>query len=72
MLKMWTCITYTIVQMVKAEMRYECIMRGILIDESRIKKSISINNVKSVHSTSPDMMLIIKELYAVKVWKKAS
>ncbi|GFW06412.1 hypothetical protein TNCV_2187471 [Trichonephila clavipes] len=73
MSKKQTCITCTAVQMVTAELRYECITCSFLIDECRITECFSgyINNMKRVHSTSPDMMLVDEELYAVQDWKKS-
>ncbi len=70
-----TCITCTAVQMVTAELRYECITRSLLIDECRITEFFSgyiVNLVKQFRSTSPDMKLVDEELYAVQAWKKAS
>ncbi|GFV27215.1 hypothetical protein TNCV_869451 [Trichonephila clavipes] len=73
--KMQTCITCTAVQMVTAELRYECITRSFQIDECRITEFFSgyiVNFVKHVRSTSPDMMLIDDETYAIHAGKKAS
>ncbi|GFY05144.1 hypothetical protein TNCV_3270161 [Trichonephila clavipes] len=71
---MQTCITCMAVQMVTSELRYEYIMCSFLIDECRITESFSgyiVNFVKHVRSTSPYMMLVDEELYAVQAWKKA-
>ncbi|GFT38448.1 hypothetical protein TNCV_1195771 [Trichonephila clavipes] len=54
--------------MVTSLLRYECIMRSFLIDECRITELFSgciVNFVKHVRSTSSDMMLVDKDLYAV-------
>ncbi|GFU34258.1 hypothetical protein TNCV_4976201 [Trichonephila clavipes] len=49
MLKMQKCITRTPVQMVTAELRYECITRSFLIDECRITEfGYIVNIVKDV------------------------
>ncbi|GFY13523.1 hypothetical protein TNCV_4958931 [Trichonephila clavipes] len=55
-----TYITCTAMQMVMAELRYECITRSFLIDECRITEYVRdyiVNFVEQVHYTSPDMML---------------
>ncbi|GFV67056.1 hypothetical protein TNCV_357401 [Trichonephila clavipes] len=58
--------------MVAAELRYECITRSFLIDECRITEFYSgcvVNSMKHVRSTSPSMMLVNKDLYAVQADK---
>ncbi|GFW72344.1 hypothetical protein TNCV_703811 [Trichonephila clavipes] len=71
---MQTGITCTALKMVTTELFYEYITRSFLIDECRITEFFSdytVNFVKHVRSTSPDMMPIDEELYVVQVWKKA-
>ncbi len=73
--KKQTFITCTAVQMVTAELHYECITRRFLIDEYRITEFFSgyiVNLVKQACFTSPDMKLVDEELCAVQTWKKAS
>ncbi|GFS84362.1 hypothetical protein TNCV_4605741 [Trichonephila clavipes] len=72
-LKKQTRITCTAMQMVIAELRYECITRSFLIDECRITEFFNgyiVSFVKHVCSTSPDMMLVNEELYASKPGRK--
>ncbi|GFW34571.1 hypothetical protein TNCV_952011 [Trichonephila clavipes] len=62
--KMQTC---RLVQMVTAELRYECFTRTFLIDQCRIAELFSgyiINFVKHVRFTSSDVMLVNE------AWKK--
>ncbi|GFY05268.1 hypothetical protein TNCV_2207141 [Trichonephila clavipes] len=74
-LKILTCITCTAVQMVIVELRNECITLSFLLEECQITESFSayiVNFVRPVRFTSPDMMLVDKDLHAVQAWKKAS
>ncbi|GFW95496.1 uncharacterized protein TNCV_1721981 [Trichonephila clavipes] len=59
--------------MVTAELSYKCITLSFLTDECRIREVFSgfvINFVKHVRFTSPDMIPVDEELYAVQAWKK--
>ncbi|GFU52435.1 hypothetical protein TNCV_193081 [Trichonephila clavipes] len=72
--KKQTCIRCTAVQMVTADLRYECFTRSFLIDECRITEFFSgyiVNFRKHVRSTSPNI-LVDNELNAVQAWKEAS
>ncbi|GFX98566.1 hypothetical protein TNCV_1501441 [Trichonephila clavipes] len=62
--KTQACIPCTTVQMVTAELRYECVTRSFLIDDCRITeffRGYIVNFGKHVRSTSSDMMLVEKE-----------
>ncbi|GFV16518.1 hypothetical protein TNCV_4785801 [Trichonephila clavipes] len=57
--------TCTDMQMVTAELRYDCIRRSFLINEGQIPEFSSgyiVNFVKHIRSSSLDMMLVNKEL----------
>ncbi|GFV12984.1 hypothetical protein TNCV_3175191 [Trichonephila clavipes] len=65
--------TYALHVMVTTELRYECITLSFLIDEYLITELFSgyiVNFVKQVRLTSPDMMLVNEELYAVQGWNE--
>ena len=64
-----TRITWTAVQMVTAELRFECIKRGFQIDECLITEFFSsyiANLVKQVRSTSSDIKMVDKELHTIQ------
>ena len=62
-------------QVVTAELYYECVTLNFLIDKCRITEFVSsyiVNLTKEVSSISRDMILLDKILYAVQACKKAS
>ncbi|GFX20213.1 hypothetical protein TNCV_1437731 [Trichonephila clavipes] len=67
--KIQTCISCTAVKTATAELRYDCITLSFLIDKCRITEFFSgciVNVMKRVRSTSPDMIMVNEELYAVQ------
>ena len=57
-LQMWWCITCTVMQIVTAELLYECITCIFLIDKCWITEFFRcyiVNSVKQVHSIPPDL-----------------